>query len=257
MTVSAADIEAMVEKKVSEVLAARAAAERKATPPSPVQVQPDLNDAVQRRLEALEKRIESEEWRDDGKSEGLRHLLAARQHKEKGDDTAALEAYEMALPFFPGQTKLVGKIERLRIRLGITETPRSPRSAKKKQRRRFTEEDADYDEAEADVEGETFSPVVLKKTRRPRTKVTATPLFVEDEPPCPQAQLLLDIVNSRDLDQIRSLVGFGAKKAKDLVDYLELVDQEDGGRIETLAHLRTVPGIGGRAVERAYEGLMV
>lgn len=257
MTVSAADIEAMVEKKVGEVLAARAAAEKKATPPSPVQVQPDLNDAVQKRLEALERRIENEEWRDDGKTEGLKHLLAARQHKERGEDAAALQAYERALPFFPGQAKLLGKIERLRMRLGINETPKSPRSAKKKQRRRIIEEDADYDEADADIEGESFSPVVLKpKTRRPRTKVAAAPLFLEDEPPCPQPQMLLDIVNSRDLDQIRGLVGFGAKKAKDLVDYLELIGQEDGGRIETLAHLRTVPGIGGRAVERAYEGLV-
>lgn len=255
MTVSAADIEAMVEKKVSEVLAARAAAEKRAAPPSPVHVQPDLNDAVQKRLEALERRIESEEWKGDGKSDGLRHLLAARQHKEKGDDMAALQAYEAALPFFPGQEKLLGKIERLRFRLGISDTPKS---AKKQRRRRAADDDESYLDADADIEQESFSPIVLKqKTRRPRAKAAATPLFVEDELPCPQAQMLLDIVNSRDLNRIRGLVGFGAKKAKDLVDYLELIGEEDGGRIETLAHLRTVPGIGGRAVERAYEGLVV
>jgi DNA uptake protein ComE-like DNA-binding protein len=64
-------------------------------------------------------------------------------------------------------------------------------------------------------------------------------------------------VNSRDIAQIRGLVGFGAKKAKDLVDYMELIGAEDGGQIESLAQLRTIPGLGGRAIERAYGGLMV
>ena len=122
ITMSAAQIEAMVEKKVAEVLAARMAAEQQTTtimaPPPPPPPQPS-HAAVQRRLEALERRIEADERREDSKSDGLRYLLSARQHKESGDEASALKAYEMALPFFPGQTKLVGKIERLRARLGM------------------------------------------------------------------------------------------------------------------------------------------
>ncbi|KAM3513617.1 hypothetical protein MY11210_002723 [Beauveria gryllotalpidicola] len=122
ITMSAAQIEAMVEKKVAEVLAARMAAEQQTTtvmaPPPP----PPLSghDAMQRRLEALERRIEADERREDSKSDGLRYLLSARQHKESGDEASALKAYEMALPFFPGQAKLIGKIARLRSRLGLS-----------------------------------------------------------------------------------------------------------------------------------------
>ncbi|XWW99999.1 hypothetical protein V2A60_008015 [Cordyceps javanica] len=128
ITMSAAQIEAMVEKKVAEVLAARMAAEQQTTvvmaPPPPPPPPSNGHDAVQRRLEALERRIEADERREDSKSDGLRYLLSARQHKESGDEASALRAYEMALPFFPGQAKLVGKIERLRSRLGMP--PRTP-----------------------------------------------------------------------------------------------------------------------------------
>ncbi|KAG6017546.1 hypothetical protein E4U41_004181 [Claviceps citrina] len=128
MTVTASQIEAMVEKKVGEILALRSAALEKTTTTtttttqpkqSPAQLQPEIGEAMQRRLEALERRIESEERRQDSKSDGLRYLLAARQHKERGDEASALRAYELALPYFPGQAKLIGKIQRLRHRLGV------------------------------------------------------------------------------------------------------------------------------------------
>lgn len=132
ITMSAAQIEAMVEKKVAEVLAARQAAEEKTTvmAPPPLPQPTQSSDAMQKRLEALERRIEADEWREDSKSDGLRYLLSARQHKESGDDASALKAYEMALPFFPGQAKLLGKIERLRARLGMPPpTPSAPVAA--------------------------------------------------------------------------------------------------------------------------------
>lgn len=120
ITMSASQLEAIVEKKVSEILAARAASEQTAAINfTPAAAAPPANDAMQRRLEALERRVEGDDWRDDAKSDGLRFLLAARQHKERGDEAAALKAYEAALPFFPGQAKLLGKISRLRARLGL------------------------------------------------------------------------------------------------------------------------------------------
>ncbi|EMT68620.1 P-loop containing nucleoside triphosphate hydrolase protein [Fusarium oxysporum II5] len=265
VTVSAAQIEAMVEKKVSEILAARVAAEKESQPPPTVQ--PEISDAVQRRLEALERRIDSDEWRDDSKSEGLRFLLAARQHKERGEDEIALKMYERALPYFPGQAKLLNKIERLRSRLNgnaPAPSPRreTPRSERKKRRLVYDDADGDYETAEADVDEEEFAHRASKpKSRKLKVKALATKSILsgdDESPASPRTQHLLDIVNSRDLDQIRSLVGFGAKKARDLVDYLELVnDDEAGGRIDSLAQLRTVPGMGSRTVERAYDGLIV
>lgn len=263
ITISAAQIEAMVEKKVSEILAARIADEQKSQPPPTVQ--PEISDAVQRRLEALEKRIDSDEWRDDSKSEGLRFLLAARQHKERGEDRIALNMYERALPFFPGQAKLLNKIERLRSRLDGKAPAPSPRRAtprSERKRRKFVYDDADgdYETAEADVEEDELVHKALKsKSRRAKPLATKSILSGDDEGPAsPRTQHLLDIVNSRDPDQIRSLVGFGAKKARDLVDYLELVSNDEaGGHIDNLSQLRTVPGMGGRTIERAYDGLVV
>ena len=265
VTVSASQIEAMVEKKVSEILAARDAAEKKPASQAQLYVQPDISEAVQRRLEALERRIDNDEWRDDAKSDGLRLLLAARQAKEKGDDAAALKAYEMALAYFPGQVKLLGKIERLRAKLGITDVAspsRSPRITPRKKRRHIIDTDGDYNSAEADAEDDLED--VKPKSRGSRSRrVTEDEEEYDDgddvfgPTTSPRSQQLLDIVNSRDLIQIRGLVGFGAKKAKDLVDYLELVGgDEDGGHIESVEQLKSVPGLGGRTVDRAYGGLV-
>jgi competence ComEA-like helix-hairpin-helix protein len=52
------------------------------------------------------------------------------------------------------------------------------------------------------------------------------------------------------------LSGVGAKKARDLVEFLELQNEDDGGNIQTLQQLRAVPGVGNRTVERAYEGIV-
>jgi hypothetical protein len=256
VTVTAAEIEAMVEKKVSEILAARDAAEESVRR---TQASPEASDAVQRRLEALERRIENEEWREDAKSEGLRHLLAGRHHKERGDDAAALKAYELALPYFPNQAKLIGKIERLRARLessGGTSPEKKERRRDRKPRRKGSSDEDDND-AEADGEEECqVSTPKIKATKLKARRAPQTLLTDEDEDNTPRTQRLLDVVNSRDATQIRGLVGFGVKKAQDLVGYLELASTEGGGEVETLSQLRTIPGLGGRTVDRAYEGLV-
>lgn len=240
ITMSAKQIEAMVEKKVGELLAARIAAEQTMQVQAPPPPQPDVNEAMQRRLEALERRLESEEWRDDAKSDGLRFLLAARQHKERGDDAAALKAYESALPYFPGQTKLLGKIARLRSRLGLADSESADTTKPDRKRRRTSH----------------FSVARDEDTICFASGAT-TVIFPGDiEPPAsPRSQRLLDVINSRDISQIRSLPGFGVKKAREVVDYLELAGEEDGGYVGTMSQLRMMPGMEGRTIDRAYEGL--
>ncbi|ORY60832.1 P-loop containing nucleoside triphosphate hydrolase protein [Pseudomassariella vexata] len=256
-SISAAQIEAMVEKKVSEILASRTQAA-----PEP----PEISDAVQRRLEALERRIEDGKH-DDGKSDGLRFLLMARQHKERGEDASALKMYEMALPFFPGQVKLLAKIERLKDKMIAKREGRElisddaeerPSERRRKACRQGDDEgyDAeDYDGTEADVEDEDF---VRSRKKSKKSKLLVKPdVVLDDAPLTPHMQQLLDIINSRDANAIMGLQGFGPKKARDLVEYLDSRVEEDGAWcIETLAQLRAVPGMGGRAVERAYEGLI-
>lgn len=252
-SISADQIEAMVEKKVSEILASRTQAA-----PAP----PEINEAVQRRLEALEKRIEDAR-QDDSRSDGLRFLLMARQHKERGEEASALKMYEMALPYFPGQAKLLGKIEKLKARLQArhevpgdmgTEVDEYLVEKKHKKFDRQIIDDDDFNGLEAD-DGEIYMGKGRKQGKKSKaTKAPAGEFSAVEEGPV--SQNLLGIVNSRDIALIRSLQGFGPKKARDLVDYLELLPEEDGGRIDSLEQLRAVPGMGGRTVDRAYEGLL-
>ncbi|KAI0101442.1 kinesin-domain-containing protein [Hypoxylon sp. NC0597] len=258
-SISADQIEAMVEKKVSEILASRTQA---ASAP------PEINEAVQRRLEALEKRIEDGRH-DDSRSDGLRFLLMARQHKERGEDASALKMYEMALPYFPGQAKLLGKIEKLKARLaakregpdttsGEMEAEVDERRVERKHKkpsRQVTIDDDDYNGAEADDDDEAYMSKNRKKGKKPKaTKAQAAESAVMEEGAVSRS--LLYIINSRDVSRIMSLQGFGPKKARDLVEYLDEVSEQGDGYIHSLEQLRTIPGMGGRTVDRAYEGLL-
>lgn len=267
LPISAAQIEAMVEKKVAEILASRAAeaastTQPEAAPEPAASTQHQISEEVRRRLEALERRIDSESHSDDGRSHGLRLLLQARQAKECGDDEAALRFYEDALPYFPGQAKLLGKIERLRVKLGKAEggqPERAERKSKADRKRREENEDAEYqDGTEADVDDEFEKPTRGKGSRK---KTAAKPKISDEDagnvPASPRTRKLLDIINSRDIALIKGLHGFGAKKAQDLVDHLNLKGDEESARVASLAQLSMLPGMGSRTVERAYEGLAV
>lgn len=273
-SISAAQIEAMVERKVAEMLASRAAeVAAAAAPPRVSDAAADMSagheqqigEEVQRRLDALERRIEDARQQGDdgrGRSEGLRFLFSAKQAKEQGRDQEALRFYELALPFFPTQAKLLGKIERLKAKLAGTqasvETSASRTIISTKSRAApdhdGAEDDGDYrDGGEADVDDESFvDPPARprgKKSAKAKVKRAAPELPAgRDGPLSPRTRQLLDIVNSRDLRLIRGLHGFGAKKAQDLVDQLN-------GQVESLAQLRVLPGMGSKTIERAYEGL--
>ncbi|KAI1432083.1 P-loop containing nucleoside triphosphate hydrolase protein [Xylaria sp. CBS 124048] len=259
-SISADQIEAMVEKKVSEILAARA----QSVPPA----SPELNDEVKRRLEALERRIEDGRH-DDTRAEGLRFLLMARQHKERGENTSALKMYEMALPFFPGQAKLMGKIEKLKARIAADRenrdvdgaeprfnSPRRQMQKKSKKPSRWSEEEDDpYDYAEADDDDDESYANSRKKRGKKSRSLKMDPESVTEEGSV--SQTLLDIINSRDVSMIMGLQGLGPKKARDLVQYLEAEDEGAAGcRIETVTELRAIPGMGGRTIDRALEGLV-
>ncbi|KAI0838431.1 kinesin-domain-containing protein [Hypoxylon sp. FL0890] len=259
-SISAEQIEAMVEKKVSEILASR-------TQDAPAH--PEINEAVQKRLEALEKRIEDGRH-DDSRSDGLRFLLMARQHKERGEEASALKMYEMALPYFPGQAKLLGKIEKLRARLaakredqdsvpGEMEAEVDERPVEKKHKktsRQVNNEDDGYNGAEEDDDDESYMGKNRKKGKKPKAaKAPAADSVAMCEGPASRS--LLSVVNSRDVSRIMGLQGFGPKKARDLVEYLDKMSEAGDGHIHSLEQLRTIPGMGGRTVERAYEGLLV
>ncbi|KAH8668641.1 kinesin motor domain-containing protein [Xylariales sp. PMI_506] len=249
--IPAALIEAMVEKKVSEILASRTKAAAQ---------QNEISEAVQKRLEALERRIDDGRH-DDTRSEGLRFLLMARQHKERGEDASALKMYELALPYFPGQAKLLCKIDKLKAKIAAKREGRDlstfevmrdddvPVERKKKWHRQTTDEE-DYEAAEADDDDESFFRTNRKRTKKVKAARLGSPL--DTMALTSEMQDLLDIINSRDTNAIMSLQGFGPKRAHELVDYLSTED----AMVENLAQLRAIPGMGGRAIDRAYEGLV-
>ncbi|KKZ66192.1 kinesin family member 22 [[Emmonsia] crescens] len=113
--ISASKIEEMVERKVEEVLAARALSEAgKQHRDVDHSSNNELNEQVQRRLELLEQRIEGKE---DARAEGLSYLLMGKQHQSRGEDSSALRMYQLAHPFFPSNGKLEAKIKALKEKL--------------------------------------------------------------------------------------------------------------------------------------------
>lgn len=285
-------IEELVEKKVAEALASRAL--NQPAPTGSV----EISEAVQRRLEALERKIENGEA-EDARAEGLRFLLMAKQHKERGEDTSALKMYELALPFFPGQEKLLKKIDNLRTKIQarreeaarisvpveverrkiaiapIAQLPTQAASleilkqeSETNARKRKTSADSDDDfngsaiRADDYEDDDSFS-YKPSRSKKPKSKIAAKSalkifsdgLDADFEPATPRTRHLLDIVNSRDIAMIKGLAGLGAKKARDLVEFLELQSDEDGGNIRTLKQLQGVPGLGVKTVERAYDGI--
>lgn len=309
--ISAAKIEEMVERKVAEILASKSLNQPASAPTN------DISEAVQRRLEALEKKVENGP-QEDARTEGLRFLLMAKQHKERGEDSSALKMYELAVPFFPGQEKLQRKIDNLKtkIRLKREETSEKERVkqntilqlpasnpspierpetavllSKPKKSKSHTKAESDDElansqpkrsQSDAGQDDDYYVPTAtddrsfdqdedddsfvenLNKTkaRKPRTKVSATATSLpssfflvtkSDDPPTPRSKQLLSIINSRDESKIKSLKGVGAKKARDLVDFLDLMNEEE--RIDSLGQLIRVPGLGGKTVEKMYEGI--
>ncbi|KAF2722395.1 kinesin-domain-containing protein [Polychaeton citri CBS 116435] len=100
-------IEALIARKVSEALAER-------VDQTNVSAGDVISDEVQKRLEALEKRVEGHETE---RAEGLQYLLMAKQHQVRGEDASALKMYQLSLPHFPDNQKLVRKVAGLQERI--------------------------------------------------------------------------------------------------------------------------------------------
>lgn len=118
-TITKATLDSLVEKKVAEILAAR---EVNVLPPVAASEQAGterdkaISAEVQARLDSIEKRLEGQEGE---RAEGLSYLFMAKQHQARGEDGHALKMYELAQPFFRGNTKLERKIEKLRAKMSV------------------------------------------------------------------------------------------------------------------------------------------
>lgn len=283
MNMSAAQIEEMVERKVQEILASRIAAQSQQQQENaavPVQPPPaDISEAVQRRLDALERRIEDTQGEaGGGKSEGMRLLLQARKLKEQGDDEGTLTCYESALRYFPRQPKLLGKIEKLKAKIAAKSAniegseqsqDQQKLKSRKKTGRRQPDADNDGDDsayvdgdagADADESYVDTAPARSQPSSKAKASAHEATLLASLPADDPRTHQLLDIVNSRDVNLIKGLRGFGTKKAQSLVTRMNGIDY--GGtradqqfRVDSLVQLSGVFGMGEKVVEKAWEGL--
>ena len=266
-TISKAAIEDMIERKVTDILAARALDQPSVAP------QPEISDEVQRRLDLLEKKIDVQ---DDGREQGLTFLLMAKQHAVRGEDTSALRMYNLAKDFFPDNKKLDIKIEKLREKIQQNKEEERRKEAAtdlqsskillpgatRKACGRNDEHDDDYqDEVVTDQhyesDGGFHYKAKVKNRRAKAARVSPTEVPGMEDVETPRTKQLLDIVNSRDIRQIRLLKGVGAKKAEAIIEAL-CAGEEDDDEVRTVTSLRELGqlrGVGAKTVENMRSGL--
>jgi DNA uptake protein ComE-like DNA-binding protein len=286
-------IEALIERKVNEALAERADS-------TTVSNGDPISDEVQKRLDALERRVEGQETE---RAEGLQYLLMAKQHQVRGEDASALKMYQLALPHFPGNEKLVRKVAVLRERTTSKRTDerasvpratstevRQPQERPLERRKANAEQDYSYHEdrdgSERDEEKDDFVYKPRTKIRKPHTaQLNRAPAAshilhrdlsprpaLKHPPPeeadgsedelasaltshTPRTKHLLNIINTKDVSQIKLLKGVGAKRAEAMVNCL--CDLEDDTRVTSLGQLGKLKGVGVKTVENMRSGLML
>ena len=260
---SKAAIEDIIERKVTDILAARALDQPSLAPQS------EISEEVQKRLDMLEKKIDGHE---DGREQGLTFLLMAKQHAVRGEDASALRMYSLAQDFFPDNKKLGMKIEKLRekIQEKREEGRRKevePQLAKpievepSKKKNRANQDDDDYqDEAICDEnyesDGSSRHKAKINKQRCRLVRLSSVELGNEDVQ-TPRTQQLLNIINTRDVSQIRLLRGIGAKKAEAIIEAL-CAGEEDEDELRPVSSLRQLGqlrGVGAKTVENMRLGL--
>ena len=179
-------IEALIERKVTEALAQQVDSTSVAVPEP-------LSEEVQKRLDALEKRVGGQE---NERAEGLQFLLMAKQHQARGENASALRMYQLAMPHFPGNEKLMRKVVALQDRMrakeaaaaGVAaeeeeEVPVVEKAAKNLSRpatrpiRKFVpadDEDLSYHELPQPTNATAHSDSEEEFTYRPRTTIRRT-----------------------------------------------------------------------------------
>lgn len=269
-------IEDIIEKKVSDILAARALDQ-----PSMAPV-PEIGEDVQRRLELLEQKIEG---KDDEREQGLTFLLMAKQHSVRGEFSSALKMYCMAKDYFPTNVKLQSKIDRLQAkmdkkakeRFSTDETVKGLEADRQKAQGQVIvrdetgnrKGDEDYHEdpepaSDGDYDTADRSEVRSRrkrKARRPRVMAVFKDEFIPDEEQSPRTKRLLEIINTGEARQIRSLKGVGAKKAEAILEGLYAGEADDemqgmqGRKVSSLGQLARMKGVGAKTVENMRLGI--
>jgi hypothetical protein len=185
--------------------------------------------------------------------------------------------FELAREHFPNNAKLEGKIQKLRRRLQGDDAVRQPgrrelgecpplndgrpepAMTNRLEKTAGDPDDGDYHEPSDALEGsECESEDGFRhksKAKRPRTRRSPAALPGENDPPTPRTKQLLEIINTRDVMQIRLLRSIGAKKAEAIVEALCGFEEESGKCISSLSELGSLKGVGAKTVENMRLGL--
>ena len=270
--ISQAVIEDMVEKKVTEILAARALEQPLTVPIVP------LSEDVQKRLDLLEQKIDSQ---DDSRAQGLSFLLMAKQHYARGENTSALKMYELAREYFPNNGKLEKKIMKLRDgmkdkRAALDQIEHVTNTSVEPARPHVSEpmivaqqkvpddpnDDSEYqedkDSIHHDYESDDGFRYRSKSKKAYRHKHNSTELIAREVSYTPRTKQLLNIINTRDLALIKALKGVGARKAESIIEALCAGDNNatnEKEQIISLGQLSRLRGVGAKTVENMRLGL--
>lgn len=247
-------IEDLIERKVADALAARALDQ------PTTNVEPEISQEVQRRLDAIEQKIEGQHG--SSREEGLSFLLCAKQHAVRGEHRSALKMYLLAKQYFPDNFKLDQKIEKLRNKLERADRSEEahagrhrtiPRLNNKRHGEPPIDEDDDYQEDAEDAQPCDESEVERARPRK-RKRTRAASSMDEDHEALvsPGTQCLLEIIHSGDLARISGLRGVGAKRAMSII---EAFNDPTSTSVRSLAHLARLKGVGARTVEKMRAGL--
>lgn len=282
-------IEALIERKVNEALAERAD-HTTASNPEPIP------DEVQKRLDALEKRVEGQE---NERAEGLQYLLMAKQHHVRGEDASALRMFQLAMPHFPGNEKLARKVAALQEKIAsrkVEKPTTEPTSMatfdteKHMAKRKPKAEDEDsYLEAQDQVDAHDDDDEFIY---RPRTKIRR-PQNVSLNRPAPTSSLShpnlppeparsrsfepedvsedeLALAGTSQTPRTKQLLGIINSKSVSQIKLLKgvgakkaeaivncLCDLGDDTRVASLGELAKMKGVGVKTVENMRTGLMV
>ena len=188
-------------------------------------------------------------------------------------DASALRMYILAKDSFPDNRKLDQKIQRLKqtiqekkdarkkasIRTAVgTDQTQGPSLGLGGDAKLTKDAEDDYHEQEDRESDDDFHYSVKPKKARPKNVHTSTMYCEQDNGiQTPRTKQLLQIVNTRDIHQIRLLKGVGAKKAEVIIEALcrgEDADEQTMA-VSNLGQLSRMPGVGVKTVENMRSGL--
>ncbi|KAF8424119.1 kinesin family protein [Tirmania nivea] len=240
------DIDKLVERKVEEILAARAGGSKNVSV-----VNNNSSDAMIKRVEQLERQLNEQSKAVTAAKKPKKEKLTTTTNFTTDDSSysslsGGLKMYEIDLPDAPPLVHIPSKRKKAVI----------PKEKKEK-------EDDSLHLPDADLSLTSLSSISTKPTAQKRKK--AFMVFQGDDEDTlvvaggatPRTARLLAIINSEDVHQIKSLRGVGPKRAEFLAGYVRDRKAANGvvEGVLKLEDLAALPGIGKKIVEAMRVGV--